>query len=94
MEQLGAKALSDKLYEVHGVLVPNDSNLVSWLQADAQKPEKLEFNEDILAHAAGEYVLFQLQNGQDPEYVVSQLMSRYLVEATVERVAAYRSYRE
>ena len=69
-------------------------HLVSWLNIDAQKPEKLEFNECIHSHAAGEYVLIQLQNGKTAEYVVEQLMSRYLVEATCQRVAAYRCYRE
>ena len=76
VDHLGAKELSEKLYEVHGVLVPNDSNLLSWLQADAQKPEKLELNECIHAHAAGEYVLIQLQKGTRIEDVQSELMSR------------------
>ena len=93
-DQLTPQDITDKLYEVHGVLVPDVPNLVSWLKADSQKPEKLEFNEAIHAHASGEYALLQLQNGNSPENVVSELMSRYLVHATVERVVAYRHYRE
>ena len=62
--------------------------------ADAQKPEKLEFNECIHSHPSGEFVLQQLQEGMSPQEVVSQLMRRYLVEVSCERVAAYRHYRE
>ena len=35
-----------------------------------------------------------LQRGKSPEYVVAELMTRYLVEASCERVAAYRPYRK
>ena len=93
VDQLTEESLQKKYYAVYGVRADR-KNLVSWLQADAQKPEKLEFNECIHSHAAGEYVLKQLQNGKTAEYVVEQLMSRYLVEATCQRVAAYRCYRE
>ena len=60
VDELSRSELAEKLYEVHGVLVPDEANLVSWLQADAQKPEKLEFNECIHSHASCDFVLSQL----------------------------------
>ena len=68
--------------------------LESRLQADAQKAEKLDFNESIHSHPSGGFVLQALQNSMTPQYVVSELMTRYLVEASWERVVAYRHYRE
>ena len=93
VEQLSETQLQRKYLLEHGVYA-HRKHLTTWLQADAQKPEKLEFNECIHAHAAGEFVLRQLQHGKTAEYVVSELMSRYLVEASCQRVAAYRYYRE
>ena len=46
------------------------------------------------AHAAGEYVLEQLQEGVAAADVVQMLRERYLVDTTVQRVNAYRYYRE
>ena len=93
VDQLTPAQLQHKYLTEHGVYADR-AGIIRWLQADAQKPEKLEFNECIHSHAAGEYVLLQLQKGKSPEYVVSELMKRYLVEASVQRVAAYRLYRE
>ena len=83
VDELTPLELSEKLYEVRGVLVPNEGNLVSWLKADAQKPEKLEFNEDILAHASGEYVLLQLQKGTPAQDVAS-----WRIDTTASRSAS------
>ena len=69
-------------------------NLWKWLQAPAQALHVLDNNEDIHGHACGEFVLQQLQQGVSRELVVSQLLQRYLVKATEQRVAAYRMYRE
>ena len=51
-------------------------------------------HEDIHSHACGEYVLDRLQNGGNAEDVVAELLSKYLVTSTKERVLAYRFYRE
>ena len=93
VDELTPKQIQVKYREDYGVFA-DAANLGKWLRAEAQKPEKLEFNESIHAHPAGEYVLLQLQNGMKPEDVVSELMKRYIVEASWERVAAYRHYRE
>ena len=93
VDQLTPTQLQHRYLTEHGVY-SHRKHLTTWLNADAQKPEKLEFNECIHAHAAGEFVLRQLQLGKTAEYVVSELMSRYLVEASCQRAAAYRCYRE
>ena len=66
------------------------------LRAPAQKLESFEnkSNEDVLAHPCGEFVLEQLQSGVSASDVVRLIRERYLVEAKVERVNAYRKYRE
>jgi len=69
-------------------------NIWKWLNAPAQALPVLDNNEDIHSHACGEFVLQQLQEGVSREMVVSQLLQRYLVKATEQRVAAYRTYRE
>ena len=46
------------------------------------------------AHACGEFVLEQLQNGAKPADVAQQLLSKYLIQTTAQRVLAYRHYRE
>ena len=93
VEKLTPTQLQRRYLTEHGVY-SDRKHLATWLNADAQKPEKLEFNECIHSHAAGEFVLRQLQLGKTAEYVVSELMSRYLVEASCQRFAAYRYYRE
>ena len=72
VDQLSPTDLQKKYLTEHGVY-SDRKNLVAWLQADAQKPEKLEFNECIHSHASGEFVLSQLQKGKSPQYVVSDL---------------------
>ncbi len=60
-----------------------------------QKLPNLEMdNQEIHAHASGEYVLEQLQNGVAPDDVAQALLREYLVKTTGSRVAAYRRYRE
>ncbi len=54
----------------------------------------LENNLDIHAHACGEYLLHELQTGVSAEVVAKDLLSKYLVRATMQRVVAYRHYRE
>ena len=93
VDKLDITALMDKYLEVHGVFADR-RNLHSWLQLPAQRPEYLETNEDIHSHASGELVLRRLQNGASPQAVIDELRTEYLVEATVERLAAYRLYRE
>ena len=48
----------------------------------------------IPGHACGEYVLHQLQRGVSPERVCEELMSQFIVKTTVQRLSAYRRYRE
>ena len=93
VEKLTCTQLQRRYLTEHGVYSYR-KHLTTWLTAEAQKPEKLEINERIHSHAAGEFVLLQLQHGKSPQYVVSELMSKYLVEASIERVAAYRFYRQ
>ena len=93
VEKLSPTEIQKRYLMEHGVYA-HRNNLMTWLKADAQKPEKLEFNECIHSHAAGEYVLLSLQRGIRAHEVVATLMSRYLVEASLERVVAYRCYRE
>ena len=66
VDQLTPTELQRRYLTEHGVYA-HRANLIAWLKADAQKPEKLEFNECIHSHAAGEYVLIQLQKGKSPE---------------------------
>ncbi len=68
--------------------------LTRWVQASAQVLDSFDNNEDVYAHAAGEYVLEQLQEGVAAADVVQMLRERYLVDTTVQRVNAYRYYRE
>ena len=81
IDNLSATQIQRKYLLEHGVN-SHRNNLMYWLQAEAQKPDKLEFNESIHSHPSGEFVLQQLQNGIAPQVVVSQLMGRYLVEAS------------
>ena len=70
------------------------ANLERWLKAPAQALQRLDDNTDIHSHACGEYVLEQLQSGVSATEVVKQLLLKYLVQATTQRVLAYRRYRE
>ena len=69
-------------------------HLVEWIKAPAQALAVLENNLDIHAHACGEYLLHELQTGVSAEVVAKDLLSKYLVRATMQRVVAYRHYRE
>jgi len=67
---------------------------VRWLKAPDQQLGELWNDVDIHAHACGEYVLSELQNGAKPADVVASLLQRYLVNTSSQRVLAYRRYRE
>ncbi len=69
-------------------------HLAQWIKAPAQALAVLENNLDIHAHACGEYLLHELQTGVSAEVVAKDLLSKYLVRATMQRVVAYRHYRE
>ena len=70
------------------------ANLYSWLKAPSQKLQQLDTNECIHSNACAEYVLDELQRGAMATDVVDGLLRKYLVETTVQRVAAHRKYRE
>ena len=85
--------LQQKYLQEHGIWA-YCSNLVRWLKAPAQALSILENNEDLHTHACGEYVLEQLQKGVDGQTVADEILSKYLVRTTRQRVQAYRHYRE
>ena len=93
VEKLSPTALQERYLEEHGVFADR-AHLYSWLKAPAQKLEQLVTNEGIHSHACGEYVLDELQRGATATDVVDGLLRKYLVEATMSRVVAYRKYRE
>ena len=93
VEKLSPSQLQERYLNEHGVHADR-AHLVSWMKAPGQALSILENNEVIHSHACGEYVLQELQSGIRPEKVVEQLLCRYLVITTKERVAAYRYYRE
>ena len=93
VEKLSPTALQQRYLEEHGVFADRAA-LVRWLKAPAQKLQQLDTNECIHSHACGEYVLDELQRGAMATDVVDGLLRKYLVETTVQRVAAYRRYRE
>ena len=70
VDQLTAAQPQHRYLMDHGVYADR-ANIIRWFKADAQKPEKLEFNESIHSHASGEYVLAQLQMSKTPQYIVS-----------------------
>ena len=85
--------LQQKYLQEHGIWA-HCSNLVKWLKAPAQALSILENNEDLHTHACGEYVLEQLQKGVDGQTVADEILSKYIVRTTRQRVQAYRHYRE
>ena len=93
VDKLTPTRLQDKYRDEHGVFA-HRNNLIQWLDAPAQMPERLENNESIHSHASGEFVLDLLQRGMRPEAVVEELMREYVVVASVQRVVAYRRHRE
>ena len=64
------------------------------MEQPTQRLTVLNSNEDVHSHACGEYVLSQLQRGVCGKEVAEQITRMYLVRATVERLIAYRRYRE
>ena len=72
----------------------HDRNIKVWLDAPAQQLPHLCNNEDVHSHPCGDFVLQQLQEGVSPREVVGRLLEQYLVVTTVERLTAYRYYRE
>ena len=93
VEKLSATELQQRYLEEHGVFADR-ANLYTWLKAPAQKLLQLDTNESIHSNACGEYVLDELQRGAMPVDVVDGLLRKYLVQTTVQRVVAYRKYRE
>ena len=93
VEKLSPAALQQRYLHEHGVYA-HRSNLLYWLQSPEQKLPRLDTNEGIHSHACGEYVIQELQQGKSAADVVDGLLKTYLVESTVQRVAAYRKYRE
>ena len=93
VEKLSPTELQQRYLEEHGVFADR-ANLYTWLKAPAQKLQQLDTNECIHSHACGEYVLDELQRGAMPADVVHGLLRKYLVQTTVQRVLAYRKYRE
>ena len=93
VEGLRSHALVDR-YRAETGIYAHQAHLSVWLKAPSQALEEFDNNEDIHAHACGEYVLQQLQEGKKPDAVVQLLLSQYLVRATSSRVQAYRTYRE
>ena len=70
------------------------ANLTRWLKQPAQQLPNFQHNEEVHAHACGEFVLQRLQRGTPPQQVVEELLKQYLVHASLQRVLAYRLYRE
>ena len=64
------------------------------MEAPAQRLTVLNSNDDVHSQACGDYVLSQLQRGVCGKEVADQITRMYLVRATVERLMAYRRYRE
>ena len=93
VEKLGPTAIQERYRSECGVYA-HRAHLQRWLAAPAQALPRLENNEDIHAHACGEYVLERLQEGAMPQAVVEGLLREYLVSTTEQRVRAYRWYRE
>ena len=92
VEKLSPTALQQRYLHEH--VFVDRAHLYSWLKAPSQKLQQLETNECIHSHACGEYVLDELQRGVVATDVVDGLLRKYLVQTTVQRVAAYRKYRE
>ena len=93
VEQLTRQVLQQRFLFHHGVWA-HEFSLERWMEASAQQLPTLENNEDIHSHACGEFALEQLQKGSNPQSVVESLLHEYLVKTTVQRVQAYRVYRE
>lgn len=93
VDQLRGRFLQDKYRQVCGVYA-NIGVLQSWLMSPLQAPEMLQNNVDMHSHACGEYVLSRLQAGEGADAVADMLLQEYLVQATRQRVTAYRKYRE
>ena len=93
VEGLSPQLLQQRYRKETGVYADRD-NLVRWLKAPEQAVSILDENTDIHSHACGEYVLEQLQSGVSAAEVVKQLLPKYLVRATTQRVLAYCRYRE
>ncbi len=93
VEKLSPTELQQRYLEVCGVYA-HRANLVAFLKAPAQQLPHLENNQCIHSHACGEYALQELQRGRPAEEVREGLLQRYLVTTTVQRLHAYRNYRE
>ena len=92
IDGLGPQALQERFSAELG-LYAHRAHLFRWVE-DQKLPNLEMDNQEIHAHACGEYVLEQLQNGVAPDDVAQALLREYLVKTTGSRVAAYRRYRE
>ena len=93
VDHLSAFTIRQKYLAECGVWA-HDRNIKVWLDAPAQQLPHLCNNEDVHSHPCGDFVLQQLQEGVSPREVVDRLLEQYLVVTTVERLTAYRYYRE
>ena len=86
--------LQQRYLQEHGVYA-HHTTLLKWVTASAQAPERLDLNDECIhQHACGEYVLERLQGGARPQDVVVEVLERYLVQTTWQRLVQYRRYRE
>ena len=91
VEQLSKTGLQERYRRVHGVHADAD-NLRRWVSS--QKLPALENNEDTHQAPYGQWLLERLQNDGASEDLVQELLEKYLVKTTVQRLRAYRVYRE
>ena len=92
VEKLGSEALHQRFSAEFG-LYADQAHLFRWVR-DQKLPNLDMDNQEIHAHACGEYVLQELQSGVAPEDVADALLCEYLVKTTASRVIAYRRCRE
>ena len=92
VEKLGSEVLHQRFSAEFG-LYADQAHLFRWVR-DQKLPNLDMDNQEIHAHACGEYVLQELQNGVAPEDVAEALLCEYLVKTTASRVIAYRRCRE
>ena len=91
VEQLSRTGLQQRYRLVHGVHA-DASDLERWVKA--QKLPSLDNNEETHNAPYGQWLLDRLQNDGASDDLVQELLEKYLVKTTVQRLRAYRVYRE
>ena len=91
VENLSETSLQERYRQVHG-LRADAGNFHRWVTS--QKLPSLENNEETHNAPHGQWLLDRLQNGAEPEDLVKELLEKFLVKITAERLRAYRYYRE